>query len=44
MRINLKQNPFKRRKKNPWAWRVIGGAALAAAGVGLARLIPNLKR
>jgi hypothetical protein len=47
MRFNLNVYPFglgRKKKTNHLLWKVAGGAALAAAGVGAFKLFPNLKR
>jgi hypothetical protein len=39
------KNPFARKKKNNhWLLKVLGGAALTAAGAGVIAMFPDIKR
>jgi len=47
MRFNINIYPFgigRRKKTNRRMWKIIGGAALAVAGVGVIRMIPDVRR
>ncbi len=47
MRFNINVYPFGigRRKRNDHLfWKIVGGAALAAAGIGMIRMLPDIKR
>lgn len=37
-------NPFKRKKKNHLAWKIAGGAALAALAAGLITNFSDIRR
>lgn len=34
----------RKRRSDHTMWRIVGGAALAAAGVGLIRMLPDIRR
>ena len=47
MRLNINVYPFgigRRRKSDHLLWKIVGGAALAAAGAGVIRMFPDIKR
>ncbi|HKQ76506.1 MAG TPA: hypothetical protein VJ810_22620 [Blastocatellia bacterium] len=47
MKFNINVYPFgigRRKKTDRLLWKIIGGAALAAAGVGVIRMLPDIKR
>jgi hypothetical protein len=46
-RFNLNVHPFgigRKKKSNHMFWKIVGGAALVAAGAGLIKMIPDLRR
>jgi hypothetical protein len=47
MRFNINVYPFgigRRRRSDYLMWKIVGGAALAVVGVGVIRMIPDIKR
>ena len=47
MRFNINVYPFgigRRKKSDRLMWKIIGGAALAAAGAGVVRMLPEIRR
>jgi hypothetical protein len=47
MRFNINVYPFglgRRKKSDHLLWKIIGGAALAVAGAGVIRMLPDIKR
>jgi hypothetical protein len=47
MRFNVNVGPFgfgRRKRSNHLLLKVIGGAALAVAGAGVIRMLPEIKR
>ncbi|HEY9433428.1 MAG TPA: hypothetical protein VI260_18365 [Blastocatellia bacterium] len=47
MRFNINVYPFgigRRMKSDRLLWKIIGGAALAVAGVGVIRMLPDIRR
>jgi hypothetical protein len=47
MKFNINVLPFgigRRKKSNRLLWKIIGGAALAVAGAGVIRMLPDIKR
>jgi hypothetical protein len=47
MRFNINVYPFgigRRKKSEHLLWKIVGGAALAVVGVGVIRMIPDIKR
>jgi Family of unknown function (DUF6893) len=47
MRFNINVYPFgigRRKRSNRLMWKIIGGAALAVAGAGVIRMLPDIRR
>jgi Family of unknown function (DUF6893) len=47
MRFNINVYPFgigRRKKSDRLLWKIIGGAALAVAGAGVIKMLPDIKR
>jgi hypothetical protein len=47
MKFNINVYPFgigRRRRSDRLMWKIIGGAALAAAGAGVIRMLPDIRR
>jgi hypothetical protein len=47
MRFNINVYPFgigRRKKSDRLLWKIVGGAALAVAGAGVVRMLPDIKR
>ena len=47
MRFNINVYPFgigRRKKFDRLLWKIIGGAALAVAGAGVIRMLPDIRR
>lgn len=47
MRFNINVYPFgigRRKKTEHLLWKIAGGAALAVVGVGVIRMLPDIKR
>jgi hypothetical protein len=47
MKFNINVYPFgigRRKKSHQLFWSIVGGAALAAVGVGVIRMFPDIKR
>ena len=47
MKFNVNVYPFgigRRKRHNHMMWKIVGGAALTAAGAGLIVMFPDLKR
>ena len=47
MKFNINVFPFgigRRKKSNRLLWKIIGGAALAVAGAGVIRMLPDIRR
>lgn len=42
--LNVYPFGFGRKKNNHMIWKIVGGAALAAAGIGVIRMLPDIKR
>jgi hypothetical protein len=47
MKFNINVYPIgigRRRRSDRLMWKIIGGAALAAAGAGVIRMLPDIRR
>ena len=47
MRFNINVYPFgigRRKRSERLMWKIIGGAALAVAGAGVIRMLPDIRR
>jgi hypothetical protein len=47
MKFNINVYPFgirRRRRSDRLMWKIIGGAALAVAGAGVIRMLPDIRR
>ena len=47
MRFNINVYPFgigRKKKSDRLVWKIIGGVALAVAGAGVVRMLPDIKR
>ena len=47
MRFNINVYPFaigRKKKSDRLLWKIIGGAALAVAGAGVIKMLPDIKR
>jgi len=47
MRFNINVYPFgigRRKKFDRLLWKIVGGAALAVAGAGVIKMLPDLRR
>jgi hypothetical protein len=47
MKFNINVYPFgigRRRNSDRLLWKILGGAALAVAGAGVIKMLPDIKR